>query len=153
METVALPVGATGLQYPLYFIKMGLLFKLAVKNVFAAKSAVFFELDPFRMLFLILRRTVIDTLAFRALKLNGFTHNFEYLILISHNIFLSTSFKVAISEDEAPDRYRTGDLVLTKDVLYRLSYRGSAHTLPKKFPDLFFGTCFYVVKFEKPATR
>ena len=49
-------------------------FNLTVKNMFAAKSAIFLKLYFFRTFSLILRGTVIDTVTFRALQLYGFTH-------------------------------------------------------------------------------
>ncbi len=51
-----------------------LFFKLAVKNMLAAKSAIFFNLYFFRTFFLIFRSAIINLVAFRTLKLYWFTH-------------------------------------------------------------------------------
>ena len=60
-----------------FYLRYPSLFKLAVNDMFAAKSAVLSQFDPFRMLFLILHGIVVDALTFRALKLYWFTHGLD----------------------------------------------------------------------------
>ena len=85
-----------------------LFFCFLVRSVLSAKPAVFLGFYTLGLFLFIFGVGIGDTVARRALKMDNFSHC---------KIFLG--FKV-----KAPDRYRTGDLVLTKDVLYRLSYRG-----------------------------
>src|SRR5690242_2278536 len=80
-----------------------------MRSSFTAKPAVLVGLNTFRLFLLVFGAAVIDAVANRTLKMDDFAHDSNLLYC----------FKV-----KAPDRYRTGDLVLTKDVLYRLSYRG-----------------------------
>ncbi len=61
-------------------------------------------------------------------------------MLLSTKLIPSIGLAEVPGPEKAPDRNRTGDLVLTKDVLYQLSYRGSAHsTSPNVFAFGFVG--------------
>jgi hypothetical protein len=80
-----------------------------MRSPFTAKPAVLIDLNTFRFFLFVFGAVVIDAVANRTLKVDDFAH-------VSNLLY---GLKV-----KAPDRYRTGDLVLTKDVLYRLSYRG-----------------------------
>ena len=85
LETVALPIGATGL----YFMRSGLqrclllvqtrhasslLLCFFMNNVFTAKRTKFLQLQTVRMLFFVLGTVVIDTVARGALKMNCLAH-------------------------------------------------------------------------------
>jgi hypothetical protein len=86
-----------------------LLLRLFVRSTFTAKPAVFIDLNTLRFFLFVFGAVVIETIANCTLEMDDFAH-FSNLLY---------GLKV-----KAPDRFRTGDLVLTKDVLYRLSYRG-----------------------------
>jgi hypothetical protein len=77
-----------------------------VRRMAAAPAAEFLELQALGGLLLVLRRDVVPALAFGARQGDVVSHN-----QISNNA-------------GADDRDRTGDLVLTKDVLCQLSYIG-----------------------------
>ena len=52
-----------------------------MQNVLTAERTKLLDLDPIRMLFLILRSAVINTAAFCALKLDGFTHYIKIIVI------------------------------------------------------------------------
>ena len=76
-------------------------------DVFAAGRAIFFERNFFRHRFTILGARIIFSLTSRTFKRNDISHK--------HSPFKS-----------AHGRDRTGDVILTKDVLYQLSYMGAS---------------------------
>ncbi len=83
LETVALPVRATGLQSLarlLSNIFRGSLLDLPMENMLAAKRTVLFELQPIGMFFLILGAAVIEAVTIAALKLNRFVHDLGFFI-------------------------------------------------------------------------
>ena len=51
-----------------------------MQNVLTAERTKLLNLYPVRMFFLILRSAVIDTAAFCALKLDGFTHYIKIIV-------------------------------------------------------------------------
>ena len=79
-----------------------------MRCAFSAKPAILAKLNTLRFLLFIFGAVVVDPITNCALEMDDFAHTRSSLQL-----------KV-----KAPDRNRTGGLVLTKDVLYRLSYRG-----------------------------
>jgi hypothetical protein len=86
-----------------------------------APAAELLELQAFGRLLLVLRRDVVPTLAFGARQRD----------VVSHD---DVSLTLAPSGDlhGADDRDRTGDLVLTKDVLCQLSYIGLRTALERE---------------------
>ena len=62
-----------------------------MQNVFTAERTKLLDLYPVRMFFLILRSTVINTAAFGALKLDGFTHYSK--IIVTKNLDIEIRFK------------------------------------------------------------
>jgi hypothetical protein len=72
-----------------------------------AEFAVFLHLQPILHGPFILGRRIIPLFAFRTGQCNNISHD-----------------KITLTSDGAHDQDRTGDLILTKDVLYRLSYVG-----------------------------
>lgn len=52
-----------------------------MENVLTAERTKLLDLDPIRMFFLILRSVVINTAAFCALKLDGFTHYVKIIVI------------------------------------------------------------------------
>ena len=84
--------------------------------VFATKTAILLEFQTIRMFLLILGAAIINPSTNGAFKSDVLSHLFELSLF-----------------GKAPDRSWTGDPVLTKDVLYRLSYRGSTQNEPKVY--------------------
>lgn len=102
LETVALPVRATGLQSLARLfsnISRGSLLDLPMENMLAAKWTVLFELQPIGMLLLILGATVIEAVTIAALELDRFVHDLGFFI-DDINLFL-LDFP---SGSKAPDR-------------------------------------------------
>jgi hypothetical protein len=95
-----------------------LCFRFFVIVMLAARTAVFFERDFFGHGLSIFRTGVILSLTIRTFERNDVSHIFSY------NFFARFGATTG-----AHDRDRTGDLILTKDVLYQLSYVGSLHPL------------------------
>ena len=68
LETVALPVRATGLYLQILFLHF------LVRRVLLAKRTVFLQLKALGLLFFVLHTRVIDTLAFCALEMDDLSH-------------------------------------------------------------------------------
>lgn len=77
-----------------------------MQNVLTAERTKLLDLYPIRMFFLILRSAVINTAAFGALKLDGFTHYIK--IIVTRNLDIEIRLKgknfISPSGHEAPDR-------------------------------------------------
>jgi hypothetical protein len=86
---------------------MCILFGFPVQRVTTACLAVFFYLKAVLHRSFVFRRRIITVLALRTCEYNDISHK-NHLIV----------------NNGAHDQDRTGDLILTKDVLYRLSYVG-----------------------------
>ena len=102
LETVALPVRATGLQSLARLfsnIFQESLLDLPMENMLAAKPTVLFELQPIGMLLLILGAGVIEAVTIAALKLDRFVHDLGFFIDDINQYFLNFS-----SGPKAPDR-------------------------------------------------
>ena len=94
LETVALPIGATGLLnffHGSFVVKytpqddprqkknpMGSFFHFSMNNVLATETAVFFKLQPLGILLFVFRAAVIDSMALGAFELNIFSHLFSF---------------------------------------------------------------------------
>ena len=63
LETVALPVGATGLFFHLF-----------MRRMLSVKRTILLDLNTFRLLFLVLGTGIIDTVTYCALKMDNLTH-------------------------------------------------------------------------------
>ncbi len=79
-----------------------------MRRAFSAEPAILVQLDTLRFFLFVFGAVVIDPITNCALEMDDFAHT-------------KSSLQLKV---KAPDRNRTGGLVLTKDVLYRLSYRG-----------------------------
>lgn len=77
-----------------------------MQNVLTAERTKLLDLDPIRMFFLILRSAVINTAAFCALKLDGFTHYIKIIVIKNLDIKIQIKRKIFITPSgcEAPDR-------------------------------------------------
>ena len=70
---------------------------------------------------------IIALFADRALELNDCAVHLNLFVFIYRNIatgFLGQPHAKSLPKKKAPDQNRTGDLILTKDALYHLSYKG-----------------------------
>ncbi len=79
-----------------------------MRRTFSTEPAKLVQLDTLGFFLFVFGAVVVDPVANRTLKMDDFAHT-------------KSSLQLKV---KAPDRNRTGGLVLTKDVLYRLSYRG-----------------------------
>ena len=77
-----------------------------MQNVFTAERTKLLDLYSIRMFFLVLRSAVINTTAFGALKLDGFTHYINIIITKNLDIEIRLTGENFISPSgyEAPDR-------------------------------------------------
>ncbi len=76
LETVALPIGATGLNvYDVRVLQVQLLFGLFMRSPFAAKPAILRNLDTFRFFLLVFGAVVVDPATNRTLEMDNFAHD------------------------------------------------------------------------------
>ena len=83
LETIALPIGATGL-YPRQRTSWPNLFLcFFMNNAFTARRAEFLQFNPFWLLAFVFGTVVINAIALSALKMNCLAHNLSELLLRS----------------------------------------------------------------------
>ena len=88
---------------------------LFMLTVLTTKSTILFVLHTTRLCSTIFRRRVITSTT---------TFAFQCYLLSWHSISLHNEFTEENANSGADDQIWTGDLILTKDALYRLSYTG-----------------------------
>ncbi len=98
-----------------FFFKFLSLFALRLQSVLSAYLAILLEREFLLHFFLVALRIARDLLAFATAQLHQ--HFFDD----AHNKSLKIQYFL---QPRAVDRNRTGDLLLTMEMLYQLSYNG-----------------------------
>ena len=112
LETVALPIGATGLNR--YRFKLVLLLCLFVWCTLTTMSTKFLNFQAFWVLFFIFSAVVIDTVAHSALKMNCLAHiYFRFL--------------------RSPDYSEIHDNGVTEDLIFKRSPRAVLNRWPRPY--------------------